>query len=620
MWCIHHDLACGGSWKRRFLVHWLPVGCALFFGHVRRGQFEKGLIEPKHPVTLLECECILSGATPDSLWSGQWQAPATCRAPHLESPIAVMLTADFKLPLIARINGTARWRAFPSQGEFNVRKWRRSQGRASEIHWTLSSVDHIEPLPNTSSQWRYWDAQSVRNYFKTALNRWFSKEVTGLLMGLATGDCSELPAQWRLNFQSAGLAHLLAVSGYHVGLVGLLPLLMSRSRRTWHRRLALAGIPWIWTFIWICGYPVSAIRSGWMISFWLLSSSVRIPISGLHCWALTGWIMLITDPLSLNSMGAQLSFIAVLGIFLGISTWQVISASLLPIFRKAGQIIVVPTVAQLATAPLALPVFGIFPTAFLPFNWIAGPIMGLTIVGLFLFCGSLCVQGRPMNWLVEGMEVSWQWIHLKMKIWQQFEGSTLPTKQLPICGLVMLTSSFAIGALAIVAPVSGLQRSIRRLATVCMFATPFCFLTWPQPNHGVLVQWTWIRSPTPAWAIQGNPQNSAVHCLAVDAEGLSRCLRWARKNQKDVLTIEILPALGPHQSVWKCAGKKNAIFWDGSGIGFCELPGQSSLNWTAWRATHSVEVKQLSQCLVHIPFPFWNVRNRQNGIHPVVSS
>ncbi|MGB1075687.1 MAG: ComEC/Rec2 family competence protein [Flavobacteriales bacterium] len=490
---------------------------------------------------------------------------------------------------------------------------------ASEIHWTSSSVDHIETLPASSSQWRGWNAPRIRQRFQASLNDWFSQDVTGLLMGLAMGDCSDLPAQWRLNFQSAGLAHLLAVSGYHVGLVGFLPLLMSRSRRTALRCMALAGIPWIWSFIWLCGFPVSAVRSGWMITFWLLSSCGRNPMSGLHCWSLTGWIMLVSDPLSMSTMGAQLSFIAVLGIFLGISTWQVLSPSLLPIFRKAGQIIVVPTAAQMATAPLSLPVFGIFPIAFLPFNWIAGPIMGLTILGLFLFCGSIGIAGMPMIWLVEGLEMSWQWIHSKMTIWQQFEGSTWATKHLPNHGLIMLTASCALAAMAVVAPEGVLQRSIRRLGTVCIFATPFCFVAWPQPNHDVQLQWTWVRSPTPAWAIQGNPQNSAVHCLAVDADGLSRCLRWAGEKQKNVLSVEILPEVGPNRSVWKCADKKNAISWDGNGMGSCELPGQSNLTWTAWRPTHSVEVKQLSQCLVHIPFPFWNVRNRQNGIDTVVS-
>jgi len=224
---------------------------------------------------------------------------------------------------------------------------------------------------------------SVRNQLEEGLVRFGNERVNGLLWGLATGSKSKLTPAVKSQFSGLGLAHVLAVSGYHVGLVGALAFLLIRSRLKGLRWLGLPGIFMVWWYVGLCGFPVSAIRAAWMASLFALGIFIRVRFPSFHTWCLAGWLVALWSPLASVQLGAQLSFLAVLGIFLGLEMtlpfkkrWQ----------RWSLRWTTIPIAAQLATTPLTIVSFHTFPTYFLPVNMVASPWVTSIGYGLGLGC------------------------------------------------------------------------------------------------------------------------------------------------------------------------------------------------------------------------------------------
>ena len=75
----------------------------------------------------------------------------------------------------------------------------------------------------------------------------FERDETGLLLGIFAGDKKAVSREIKEAFQKLGLAHLLAVSGYHVGLVAGLFLVLLRAQNRWFKRCSVVGVwcPWV---------------------------------------------------------------------------------------------------------------------------------------------------------------------------------------------------------------------------------------------------------------------------------------------------------------------------------------------------------------------------------------
>ena len=229
------------------------------------------------------------------------------------------------------------------------------------------------------------DAHALPFYFRNTMKTKFEsagipQPAAGIMLGLSTGDKSGIPKYTKDLFSRAGLAHLLAVSGYHVGIVGCLPLLFLRSRRREIRWLSSIGLSGIWMFIIACGSPWSAVRSGIMVTVACIgkwSGRNMLPWQGL---AIAAWVVAWVDPWAPQQLGTQLSFAATAGIL------AVISNPKWLIFR-------IPIAAQTATMAWTATTFHQLPIWFLPLNVIASPIV--TSIGFLIGVGSLLEELTP---------------------------------------------------------------------------------------------------------------------------------------------------------------------------------------------------------------------------------
>jgi hypothetical protein len=261
---------------------------------------------------------------------------------------------------------------------------------------------------------------------------------------------------------------------------------------------------------------------------------------------------------------------------------------------------------------LTLVNFGIFPTAFLPFNLIAGPLMtllgasiGALLVGHFGF-------GWSPAWLVHALEISIRSVLDWLIWWASQPFSVLETAYTsPLGWWVAMVSLMALGV-STVAPEAWLRQTLRWAGGMGLVVLPWLVLLRPPPT---VLQWTWIRSGEPVWAI-GTAE--AVTCFATDSAGMQRCFRWAAGSHRQVTGGQYTIRVDRRRVVWKWGETKSVATWDDTGLGHVKWPSGKKMWWEAWAPNRSVEVEELGDGLVHIALPLRDVRNGQNGIDPVV--
>ena len=204
---------------------------------------------------------------------------------------------------------------------------------------------------------------------------------SGLLLALITGDKSALPRSTRDAFSDVGLSHLVAVSGFHVGLVAGFLLLVLRLVRCPHPWKPYVFLPLVWMYVGLCGWTGSAVRAAAMTSVAACAVALRRKPDGPTVLSAVGLLIVAMWPESMGDLGVGLSFLATAGILLlhrfvralGWSRW----------WRYCVMLVGVPVVATACTAPLAWPAFGKLPLCFVASNIVATPFV-LAILLLFV--------------------------------------------------------------------------------------------------------------------------------------------------------------------------------------------------------------------------------------------
>ena len=140
----------------------------------------------------------------------------------------------------------------------------------------------------------------------------FPADAAPFMKALLTGDKSDIyrDSDGYVALQTAGLAHVVAVSGLHVSfLIGAVRLLTRRRRRT-----AAIGIPMVLVFMAMAGFTPSVTRAGLMQIMMLTAPLLRREEDTPTSLSLALLLILLVNPEAIGSTGLQLSFAAMAGI------------------------------------------------------------------------------------------------------------------------------------------------------------------------------------------------------------------------------------------------------------------------------------------------------------------
>ncbi len=195
-----------------------------------------------------------------------------------------------------------------------------------------------------------------------------------LVDALVTGRRAELDRDLRDAFAAAGLVHLLAISGFHVGLIAGWLLLLFRAlplgRHVAEGSAALMALAYV-AFL---GWPAPAARAGWVLGLVAWSRWRQRKVDAIALLASSSLLVVIADPASVASIGGWLSASALGGAIVA-TRW-----SDRAIGRGAGWRTLAASVgATLGTAPISAMVFGQVALIGVLLNFVAIPLTALAV-------------------------------------------------------------------------------------------------------------------------------------------------------------------------------------------------------------------------------------------------
>ncbi len=217
------------------------------------------------------------------------------------------------------------------------------------------------------------------------------KDENAVASAILLGADDKLDADLNRKYASAGVSHILCVSGMHVGIVFMivnyLLFFLSKNRREKIMKTIILLLV-IWLYASITGMSPSVTRASTMFTFVSLGNLFKRQINTYNSLLSSLFFLCCINPLILFDVSMQLSYSAVFGI-----VWlqKPIKNRFLPktkIGNYIWEILAVSFVAQLLTAPFAMYYFHQFPTYFLLANIIIISftpfIIGASILSLVL--------------------------------------------------------------------------------------------------------------------------------------------------------------------------------------------------------------------------------------------
>ena len=200
-----------------------------------------------------------------------------------------------------------------------------------------------------------------------------------LLKAFLTADRSGLEADTLATFRTSGASHLLALSGLHMGIIYVL---FDKLTKPWGEsrtaaivRFALFGLGGGF-FTLMTGASPSIVRA---YLFILIGETLRVsgrPRKSSRVLCLALLVQLVLDPSVIRTVGFQLSYLAMAGIFLlypVLESWYPAGSRWDP-FRRIWQASALAVSCQVFTGPLAWIRFHTFPRHFLLTNLMAIPV------------------------------------------------------------------------------------------------------------------------------------------------------------------------------------------------------------------------------------------------------
>lgn len=249
----------------------------------------------------------------------------------------------------------------------------RHQGIAATANVKYQNITKIGEL---SSLFLYF--QNLRDELIIKIEKSNLERETGdFLISILLGDKTFLSSETRQTLSSAGMAHVLALSGMHVAIILsiLLVVLFPLSLAGYNKTRYVIALLLIWCYVLLTGMAPSTVRAAIMATLVLFSYLIERKNAALNSLLFAVLIILLIDPLALWNIGLQLSFLCVASILIFTSKLNPVEHHAHPRLYKAVNLILITLITTFSTWVVVAYYFKSVPLLFLPANIILLPLL-----------------------------------------------------------------------------------------------------------------------------------------------------------------------------------------------------------------------------------------------------
>lgn len=281
-------------------------------------------------------------------------------------------------------------------------------------------VELLERAPGTARG----AIEQLRRTIRRFIWRSFSVDNGALLTALVVGEAGTIPKDMRAAFTAAGVNHVLAISGLHVGMLGLVVFALIRYGCAFSDYLvlrwnllkvaALASFAAVIFYTALAGSKVPTLRSAIMIGVYQLAVLLDREEEVFTSLTLAALLIALIWPGVVADISFQLSFLAVLFIVWGMRRfyrWLTAKKTddlpqerswLVERLKSTGAHLAIPILATLGTGPLIAHYFGHLSFAGLAANPLVVPLVGFLVVPFGLAVGLLALAAPELGSLLVG--------------------------------------------------------------------------------------------------------------------------------------------------------------------------------------------------------------------------
>ena len=255
-------------------------------------------------------------------------------------------------------------------GSFDFKNYLYRQGIFAGLKGLKVEVNNIQPEPLFA--WWKIRRRIIRSQVK-GLGSPLGQLLSSIVLGRRAVD---LPEDIRNLFITAGLAHVLAASGFHVSL--LLGVILKLTNSLSAKSKLIIGTITLLSYLSLTGFSPSVLRAGLMGLAVLIATAMGGKVKSKGALLLSAVIILLINPLWIWSLSFQLSFLATLGLLV---TAPVIEKRLDFIPTSFAIAIAFPLAAIIWTVPLITYYFNSIATYSILVNIITTPLVTIISLG-----------------------------------------------------------------------------------------------------------------------------------------------------------------------------------------------------------------------------------------------
>ena len=235
-----------------------------------------------------------------------------------EKTIQIKVYTDLILPQkgdVVLIKGELSGFSEPTNpGEFHAYNYYHSIGISYQCY--LEDITILKENKNLFFQLSKKYSQTIKSsYFK-----FMESENAGILSGIVLGDKTEIVEEDKIRYQEAGISHILAISGLHMGCVGMGIFRFLRKRRWSYGSSAFFALFVLAFYTIMVGNSVSMERAFLMMFITLLGEVLGRKSDLLTTLSLVAAVVVVKNPYVLLHSTFYLSFLAVFSLAI-FPTW-----------------------------------------------------------------------------------------------------------------------------------------------------------------------------------------------------------------------------------------------------------------------------------------------------------